>query len=52
VLARENRWTFQAVYLARVRVTVQADGATIIPEGHGTGEGRGTSLGEVHYIAL
>src|SRR5450759_2076065 len=52
VLARENRGTFLAVYLARVRVTVQAGGATIIREGHGTGEGRGTSPGEVHDIAL
>ncbi len=52
VLARENRGSFLAVYLARVRVTVQADGATIIREGHGTGEGRGTSPGEVHDIAL
>jgi Rad52/22 family double-strand break repair protein len=52
VLARENRGTFLAVYLARVRVTVQADGATIIREGHGTGEGRGTSPGEVHDISL
>jgi hypothetical protein len=52
VLARENRGTFLAVYLARVRVTVQADGATIIREGHGTGEGRGTLPGEVHDIAL
>jgi recombination DNA repair RAD52 pathway protein len=43
VLARENRGTFLTVYLARVRVTVHADGATIIREGHGTGEGRGTS---------
>ena len=52
VLARENRGTFLAVYLARVRVTVHADGATIIREGHGTGEGHGTSAGEVHDIAL
>jgi hypothetical protein len=52
VLARENRGTFHAVYLARVRVTVQADGATIIREGHGTGEARDTSPGEVHDIAL
>jgi len=52
VLARETRGNFLAVYLARVRVTVQADGATIIREGHGTGEGRGTSPGEVHDIAL
>ena len=52
VLARENRGTFLAVYIARVRLTVHADGATIIREGHGTGEGRGTSPGEVHDFAL
>ena len=52
VLARENRGTFLAVYIARVRVTVHANGTTIIREGHGTGEGRGTSPGEVHDIAL
>ena len=51
-LARENRGSFLAVYIARVRITVLADGATIIREGHGTGEGRGTSPGEVHDIAL
>ena len=32
--------------------SAQADGATIIREGHGTGEGHGTSPGEVHDIAL
>jgi hypothetical protein len=52
VLARENRGNFLAVYIARVRVTVHADGATIIREGHGTGDGSGTSPGEVHDIAL
>jgi Rad52/22 family double-strand break repair protein len=52
VLARENRGTFLAVYIARVRVTVHAGTTTIIREGHGTGEGRGTSPGEVHDIAL
>ena len=52
VLSRENRGSFLAVYIARVRVTVHADGATIIREGHGTGEGRGSSPGEVHDIAL
>ena len=41
-----------AVYVAKVRITVQADGATVIREGHGSGEGRGTSPGEVHDIAL
>ena len=52
VLARENRGAFLAIYIARVRVTVHADGATIMREGHGTGEGRGSSPGEVHDIAL
>jgi Rad52/22 family double-strand break repair protein len=52
VLARETRGNFLAVYLARVRVTVHADGVTVIREGHGTGEGRGTSPGEVHDFAL
>ena len=51
-LARENRGNFLAVYTARVRVTVQADSTIVIREGHGTGEGRGTSPGEVHDIAL
>jgi hypothetical protein len=52
VLARDNRGSFSAVYIAKVRITVQADGSTIIREGHGSGEGRGTSPGEVHDIAL
>ena len=52
VLARENRGLFLAVYVAKVRITVQADGATIVREGHGSGEGRGTSPGEVHDITL
>ena len=52
VLARENRGSFLAIYIAKVRVTVHAEGSTTIREGHGTGEGRGTSPGEVHDIAL
>jgi DNA recombination protein Rad52 len=52
VLARENRGSFLTVYVAKVRITVQADGATIVREGHGSGEGRGASPGEVHDIAL
>ena len=52
VLAREIRGTFTAVYIAKVRITVRATGATVIREGHGSGEGRGTSPGEVHDIAL
>ena len=52
VLARENRGSFLAVYIAKVRITVNANGSTTIREGHGTGEGRGISPGEVHDIAL
>ena len=52
VLARENRGSFLAVYIAKVRITVQADGATIVREGHGSAEGRGASPGEVHDIAV
>jgi Rad52/22 family double-strand break repair protein len=35
-----------------VRISVQAEGSTIIREGHGSGEGRGASPGEVHDTAL
>ena len=52
VLARESRGTFIAVYIAKVRITVRAHGTTIVREGHGSGEGRGSSPGEVHDIAL
>src|SRR5262249_16926852 len=52
VLARENRGAFTAVYTAKVRITVHADGAIIIREGHGSGEGCGISPGEVHDTAL
>jgi DNA recombination protein Rad52 len=52
ILARENRGSFLAIYVAKVRITVHADGAAVIREGHGSSEGRGTSPGEVHDIAL
>ena len=52
VLARENRGVFTAVYTAKVRITVQAGDRTVIREGHGSGEGRGNTPGEVHDIAL
>lgn len=52
IVARENKGAFIAVYIARVRITVQARGAVVIREGHGTGEGRGSSPGEVHDLAL
>jgi DNA recombination protein Rad52 len=52
VLARETRGAFLAVYTAKVRITVEADGMQIIREGHGSGEGRANSPGEVHDTAL
>lgn len=52
VLARESRGSFLAVYTVKVRISVQAAGATVIREGHGTGQGQGLSPGEVHDIAL
>jgi DNA recombination protein Rad52 len=52
VLARENRGSFLAVYIARVRITVQAKDAIIVREGHGTGEGRGGSAGDAHDTAF
>jgi hypothetical protein len=51
-LARENRGSFLAIYIAKVRITVHADGAAVVRDGHGSGEGRGSSPGEVHDIAL
>jgi hypothetical protein len=52
VFARENRGSFVAVYIAKVRITVTATGSTLVREGHGTSEARGDTLGEVHDAAL
>lgn len=52
VLARESRGSFLAIYIAKIRLTILAEGTTIIREGHGTGEGRGTSSGEAHDTGL
>jgi hypothetical protein len=52
VLSRENRGAYLAVYTAKVRITVEAHGMKVIREGHGTGEGRASSPGEVHDTAL
>jgi DNA recombination protein Rad52 len=52
VMARENRGTYCAVYTSKVRITVHAGDRVIIREGHGTGEGKAASPGEVHDTAL
>ena len=51
VLNREVRGVFQAIYIAKVRVTVRST-CLVIREGHGTGEAKGASPGEVHDMAL
>lgn len=52
ILARENRGNFTAVYACKVTITVRAGGTTITRDGHGCGEGAGTSPSEVHELAL
>lgn len=52
ILSRETRGTFHAVYASKVRITVFANGRTVIREGHGTGEGQGSSAAETHDTAI
>ena len=52
LLGREARGSFNAVYSARVRITVRVPDGTVIRDGHGTGEAHGGSAGEVHDRAL
>jgi Rad52/22 family double-strand break repair protein len=47
MLARENRGTFLAVYMARVRITVHADGAAIV-----RGDTKGAASHRLHDIAV
>ena len=43
-LSRETPRSFLAIYIARVRITVKARGATVIREGHGTAKAEGLPL--------
>lgn len=52
VMARENRGAFVAIYIAKVRITVEVDGVRIVREGHGSGEGRSSSPAEAHDVGL
>jgi hypothetical protein len=52
IAARETRGSTLAIYAARVRLTVRADGTTIVREGSGTGEARSNAPGEAHEVAL
>ena len=37
VMGRENKGAYLAVYIARVRVTVRANGSLVVRDGHGSG---------------
>jgi DNA recombination protein Rad52 len=52
VLDRENDGGLHAVYVAKVRITVRAEGKTVLREGYGTGEAHGSSAGVTHEKAL
>jgi hypothetical protein len=53
LLARENRGSLHTVYIAKVRITVRAEGETVIREGYGTGESLGGgTVGEAHERSL
>ena len=52
VNARENRGSFHVLYVARVKVTVRADGDLVVREGFGTGDAQAESLGEAHDKAI
>src|SRR5215475_6387476 len=46
VLSRDKGSSIQAVYLAKVRISVRADGSIVVREGYGSGEAHGSSTGE------
>ena len=52
VLARENRGTFNTIYVAKVRITVRSDKHLVVRDGYGTGEAHGASAGEAHDKAI
>lgn len=52
VLDRVEASEFHAVYVARVRITVRAEGHVVVREGYGTGEAQNGSAGSTHEKAL
>ncbi len=52
VLSREVRGTFHTLYTVKVRISVRADGETVIREGFGTGEAQAPAPGEAHDKAI
>lgn len=52
LLGRERQGQYEAVYVARVRITVRASDQTVTRDGIGSGEAQGETLGEVHDKAI
>lgn len=52
LLGRERQGQYEAVYVARVRITVRAADETVTRDGIGSGEAQGDSLGEAHDKAI
>lgn len=52
ISAREVQGVVRALYAARVRVTVRAEGVSVVREGSGTAEARAPSFAEAHDTAL
>lgn len=52
VYTKRNGERYEAVYIAKVRIRVEADGHMIIREGTGTGEADTMSPGQAHDYAL
>ncbi|MBN9049929.1 MAG: DUF968 domain-containing protein [Rhizobiales bacterium] len=52
LLGRERQGQYEAVYVARVRITVRASDQTITRDGIGSGDAQGESLGEAHDKAI
>ena len=52
VYTKRNGERFEAVYIAKVRIRVEADGHTIVREGTGTGEADTLTPGQAHDHAL
>lgn len=52
LLGRERQGHYEAVYVARVRITVRAADHIVTRDGIGSGEAQGESLGEAHDKAI
>ena len=52
VLARDNRGTFNTIYVAKVRITVRCDKHIVVRDGYGSGEAHSATAGEAHDKAI